>query len=102
MNIHDLSEGAIIWLIIGFTGQTLFGMRFIIQWIKSEKQKKSIIPVAFWYFSIGGGLVLLTYAIHKRDPVFIVGQLFGVLIYARNLYFVQKERKQNAIAADIS
>ena len=100
MNFHNLSDIAIIWLIIGFVGQTLFAMRFIVQWIKSEKQKKSIIPIAFWYFSIGGGLIVLSYAIHKRDPVFIVGQLFGVVIYARNLYFIYKERKQNAMEAE--
>jgi lipid-A-disaccharide synthase-like uncharacterized protein len=82
----------IIWLVIGFTGQALFASRFIIQWIKSEQQRKSVIPIAFWYFSIFGGVTLLAYAIYKQDPVFISGQLFGVVVYARNLYFIYKER----------
>jgi lipid-A-disaccharide synthase-like uncharacterized protein len=80
------------WLIIGFLGQFLFSMRFLIQWLKSERMKKSIIPVAFWYFSVAGGVTLLAYAIHRRDPVFIVGQASGLFIYARNLYFIFKEK----------
>lgn len=87
----------ITWLIIGFTGQGLFSARFLVQWLKSEKQRKSVIPIEFWYFSIFGGITLLAYAIHKRDPVFIMGQLFGVVIYARNLYFVLLERKQTQL-----
>lgn len=82
-----------VWLIIGFIGQGLFSARFIIQWFKSERAKKSVFPVAFWYFSIAGGVTLLAYAVHKEDPVFIVGQLSGLLIYFRNLYFVMHERK---------
>ena len=88
MNKIDL-----IWLIIGFGGQGLFTARFLVQWIKSEKQKKSIIPVEFWYLSLFGGLTLLIYAIHKQDPVFILGQSFGVVIYSRNLYFIHHERR---------
>jgi lipid-A-disaccharide synthase-like uncharacterized protein len=82
-----------IWLAIGFIGQGLFSARFIVQWLKSEREKKSVFPVAFWYFSIAGGATLLAYAIHKEDPVFIVGQLTGLFIYFRNLYFVIYERK---------
>lgn len=82
-----------IWLAIGFLGQGLFSARFIVQWLKSEKEKKSVFPVAFWYFSIGGGVTLLAYAIHKEDPVFIVGQLTGLFIYLRNLYFIVYERR---------
>lgn len=82
-----------IWLIIGFLGQALFSARFIIQWIASEKQRKSVVPLAFWYFSLFGGLVLLAYAIHRRDPVFILGQAFGAVIYVRNLYFIYRERR---------
>jgi lipid-A-disaccharide synthase-like uncharacterized protein len=82
-----------IWLAIGFIGQGLFSARFIVQWLKSEREKKSVFPIAFWYFSIGGGATLLAYAIHKQDPVFIVGQLTGLFIYLRNLYFVVYERK---------
>ena len=82
-----------IWLAVGFLGQGLFSARFIVQWLKSEKEKKSVFPVAFWYFSIGGGITLLAYAIHKEDPVFIVGQLTGLFIYFRNLYFIVYERR---------
>jgi lipid-A-disaccharide synthase-like uncharacterized protein len=82
-----------IWLIIGFLGQALFSARFIVQWIKSEREKKSVFPIAFWYFSIAGGVTLLAYAVYRKDPVFIVGQLTGLFIYFRNLYFVTYERK---------
>jgi lipid-A-disaccharide synthase-like uncharacterized protein len=85
-----------IWLIIGFAGQFLFSMRFLVQWLHSEKQKKSVIPLEFWYFSLGGGATLLTYAIYKQDPVFIVGQLTGLFIYSRNLYFIARERQELA------
>lgn len=81
-----------IWLAVGFLGQALFSARFIIQWLASEKQRKSVVPLAFWYFSLAGGLVLLAYAIYRRDPVFILGQAFGALIYIRNLYFIYRER----------
>ena len=81
------------WLILGFTAQALFSARFVIQWIASEKAKSSIIPVLFWYLSIAGGGLLLIYAIHIKDPVFIIGQAFGFLIYARNIYFVRKKAK---------
>ena len=84
-----------IMIVIGFGGQTLFATRFVIQWLSSETAGRSVIPVAFWYFSISGGLVLLTYAIWRQDPVIIAGQSVGVLIYARNLYFISKEKKQN-------
>ena len=84
-----------IMIVIGFGGQTLFATRFIIQWLSSENAGRSVIPVAFWYFSISGGLVLLTYAIWRQDPVIIAGQSVGVFIYARNLYFISKEKKQN-------
>lgn len=88
-----------IMIVIGFGGQFLFAMRFIIQWIKSEGAKKSVIPLAFWYFSIGGGSVLLLYAIWRQDPVIICGQGLGLLIYARNLYFVFRERKSISASA---
>ncbi len=85
-----------IWLGIGFLGQGLFSARFIVQWLQSERQKKSVIPVAFWYFSIAGGATLLVYAIHIKDPVIILGQATGLFVYLRNLYFVFYERKQLA------
>ena len=80
-------------LVLGFTGQALFFMRFLVQWISSEKQKKSVIPLSFWYFSIGGSVLLLVYAIIRKDPVFIVGQATGFLIYFRNLHFIRRERR---------
>lgn len=81
-----------VWIIVGFLGQLLFGMRFIVQWLTTEKLRRSVIPVTFWYFSIGGAAILLAYAIHREDPVFIVGQSLGFVIYARNLYFIYQER----------
>ena len=81
------------WLIIGFVGQALFGARFIIQWVVSEKKGESTIPLAFWYCSIGGAVVLLTYAIHRQDPVFIVGQSMGSIIYIRNLILIDSKKK---------
>ena len=81
------------WVIIGFIGQALFGARFIIQWIVSEKRGESTIPLAFWYCSIGGSIVLLTYAIHRQDPVFILGQSLGSIIYIRNLILIDKQKK---------
>jgi lipid-A-disaccharide synthase-like uncharacterized protein len=87
-------ENATIWLGVGFLGQALFSMRFIIQWITSEKQKKSVFPTAFWYFSLAGGVTLLSYAIFRQDPVFILGQAGGLLVYSRNLYFVLRDRDQ--------
>jgi lipid-A-disaccharide synthase-like uncharacterized protein len=82
-----------VWLGIGFVGQALFGSRFVFQWIASERAKKSVVPMVFWYLSIGGGLTLLSYAIYREDPVFIVGQLFGVFVYLRNLRLIARERK---------
>lgn len=85
-----------LWLGVGFLGQALFFMRFFVQWLHSERQQRSVIPVAFWYFSIAGALDLLAYAIYRQDPVFMVGQSTGMFIYARNLYFIYKERAQRA------
>lgn len=85
-----------IWLVIGFAGQAMFSMRFIVQWIMSEREKRSMIPLAFWYFSLAGGASLLIYAIHRRDPVFILGQASGLFIYLRNLYLIYRERHQKA------
>tara|TARA_B100000315_G_C14584475_1_gene592177 strand:+ start:1000 stop:1275 length:276 start_codon:yes stop_codon:yes gene_type:complete len=81
-----------IYLILGFLGQFLFFMRFFIQWLVSEKQKKSVIPISFWFFSISGGVLLLTYAIIRKDPVFILGQSCGLLIYSRNLFLIYKKK----------
>jgi len=81
------------WVALGFVAQLLFTGRFLVQWIASEKQNRMVIPIAFWFFSIGGGLLLLVYAIHRRDPVFIAGQAFGVFVYARNLYFELRDHR---------
>jgi lipid-A-disaccharide synthase-like uncharacterized protein len=75
------------WIALGFVAQLLFTARFAVQWIASERQNRMVIPIAFWFFSLGGGILLLVYAIHRRDPVFIAGQAFGIFVYARNLYF---------------
>lgn len=79
------------WLVIGFLGQALFSTRFILQWIASERAKRSVVPQAFWWFSLAGGLTLLAYAIHRRDPVFILGQAGGLFVYLRNLQFVRRD-----------
>ena len=79
-----------LWLGIGFLGQALFSARFLIQWIASERQRKSVVPRPFWYFSIGGGMTLLAYAIYRLDPVFILGQAAGLVVYGRNLYFIRR------------
>jgi lipid-A-disaccharide synthase-like uncharacterized protein len=83
-----------VWITIGFLGQGLFTGRFLIQWIYSEKKRKSLIPTAFWYFSLAGGVTLLAYAIYRKDPVFIAGQATGVVVYLRNLMLIAKERKR--------
>lgn len=84
-------ENDSIWLAVGFFGQALFSMRFVIQWFTSERAKRSIIPHAFWYFSLAGGATLLAYAIHRGDPVFIIGQGAGLFIYLRNLWLIYRE-----------
>jgi lipid-A-disaccharide synthase-like uncharacterized protein len=81
----------LIWIAIGFTGQALFFGRFFVQWIASERSKRSVIPLAFWYLSLAGGSVLLAYAIHQRDPVFIAGQAAGFFIYSRNLWLIHRD-----------
>lgn len=88
-----------IWLVIGFIGQALFSMRFLVQWISSERRGRSYVPFEFWLFSVAGGLTLLSYAIYRADPVFIVGQLTGLFIYARNLQLITRERRSQAGAA---
>jgi lipid-A-disaccharide synthase-like uncharacterized protein len=76
------------WVVLGFVAQAFFTMRFVVQWIASERARASVIPVAFWFFSIGGGVLLLVYALYRRDPVFIAGQALGLVVYLRNLYFI--------------
>jgi lipid-A-disaccharide synthase-like uncharacterized protein len=82
------------WIVVGFIGQALFSARFVVQWLASERVKRSIVPKAFWYFSLAGGATLLAYAIHKQDPVFIAGQGLGLFVYLRNLYLIRSGRQQ--------
>jgi lipid-A-disaccharide synthase-like uncharacterized protein len=89
-----------IWVGIGLFGQAFFFMRFLIQWIASEKRGESTIPVLFWYFSIGGSMILLIYSIHRQDPVFILGQSVGSVIYIRNLILI--DRKNKALSKQLS
>jgi len=84
------------WLSIGFLGQGFFSMRFIVQWVASERRKESVIPLAFWFFSIAGGLTLFAYALHRRDPVFMVGEATGTAIYLRNLYLIWRAHRRVA------
>lgn len=91
MGTLSLPEWAVVTL--GFGGQALFSMRFVVQWLASERAGRSVVPVLFWYFSIAGGLTLLAYAIYRADPVFIVGQGLGLFIYLRNLWLVLKEKR---------
>lgn len=98
--MQDMELVAVIWLAIGFLGQGLFSMRFLVQWWASERQRRSVIPIAFWYFSIAGGATLLTYAIYRKDPVFIAGQAGGLFIYSRNLYFIMRGRREGAEAGN--
>lgn len=92
-HLIDMIAKVDTWVIIGFLGQFMFTMRFIVQWFASEKVQKSVIPTSFWIFSILGGSIVLAYAIERQDPVFIVGQATGLLIYFRNLYFVWRNRR---------
>jgi lipid-A-disaccharide synthase-like uncharacterized protein len=82
-----------VWLGIGFFAQLLFSGRFLVQWLASERAGKSIIPLSFWHLSITGSVLLLAYAIHRKDPVFILGQSLGIFIYVRNLYLIRREKK---------
>ena len=87
------------WLVIGLTGQIMFGSRFLVQWVVSEYKKKSVIPVAFWYLSLGGSTILLSYAIYRIDPVFILGQTFGFIVYVRNLVLIFRDPGRRMEAA---
>ena len=87
------------WAVLGFLAQALFSARFLVQWIASERARRSIIPVAFWWFSIAGGILLFVYALSRKDPVFILGQGGGLFIYARNIMFVLREQRQEAASA---
>ncbi|XDA99237.1 lipid-A-disaccharide synthase N-terminal domain-containing protein [Sulfitobacter sp. LCG007] len=85
------------WVMFGLAGQLLFTARFIVQWVASEREKRSVIPLAFWYFSVGGGLILFAYALYRKDPVFVLGQSMGLFIYLRNLWLIHAERRRNSL-----
>jgi len=87
------------WLILGFLAQFFFFLRFFVQWIISEKKKKSVVPLAFWYLSLLGGSLLLIYSLHRKDPVFILGQAMGIVIYTRNLILIKRELKSKTLNA---
>lgn len=91
--LHVDSGLELTWVVIGLVGQLMFTGRFLVQWIASERAQRSVMPIMFWYFSIIGGLILLAYALYRRDPVFILGQSMGVVIYARNLWLIGLERR---------
>jgi lipid-A-disaccharide synthase-like uncharacterized protein len=91
-----------LWVAFGLLGQFVFGARFIVQWIASERKRESHIPIVFWYISIAGGIILTAYAIHKRDIVFIIGQGAGLLVYIRNLMLIYRARRKFAPPAEHS
>ena len=88
---HVTSRAELLWVLFGLLGQLMFTGRFLVQWIASERARRSVVPVMFWYFSIAGGLMLLAYAAYRADPVFILGQSLGVVIYARNLWLIRHQ-----------
>ncbi|MEZ5885553.1 MAG: lipid-A-disaccharide synthase N-terminal domain-containing protein [Paracoccaceae bacterium] len=88
--MHADSRAELLWVFFGLFGQLMFTGRFLVQWIASEKAKRSVVPVMFWYFSLAGGVILLAYAIYRKDPVFVLGQSLGVFIYLRNLWLIRK------------
>jgi lipid-A-disaccharide synthase-like uncharacterized protein len=96
MNLHSLTLPEWLVLAFGFAGQALFSARFLIQWIASERSRKSVVPVLFWYFSLGGGLTLFLYALYREDPVFMIGQGFGLIVYIRNLRLIRHEKRAAA------
>lgn len=93
--LHVETGYELAWIGIGLAGQVLFMLRFIVQWVVSERARRSIVPVSFWWFSVAGAAILLLYAIHRMDPVFILGQSLGFFVYFRNIRLVRNERRTN-------
>ena len=89
----DISRVEIAWVLFGFTAQSMYFMRFLVQWIASERVRRSIIPETFWYFSFTGGLMLFIYACHRNDLVIVIGQFFGLFIYVRNIYLIWLDKR---------
>jgi len=101
MNLFQIRSGyELTWVMIGLAGQAMFMLRFLVQWVVSERARRSVIPVSFWYFSLAGAAVLLAYAIYRKDPVFILGQALGFVVYVRNLRLIRVEAQENAEAGD--
>lgn len=94
LNVDSRAE--LLWVAFGFIGQLMFTGRFLVQWIASERARRSVMPVLFWYFSLAGGAMLLAYAIYRGDPVFIMGQSLGVFIYTRNLWLIHADKSPSA------
>jgi lipid-A-disaccharide synthase-like uncharacterized protein len=92
--LHVDSGAELAWVAFGLTAQMMFTARFLVQWIASERARSSVMPVAFWYFSMVGGLMLLAYALYRKDPVFVLGQALGVVIYSRNLWLIHANRNR--------
>lgn len=91
--MHVDTQTELAWVIFGFCAQLMFTARFLLQWIASERAKTSVMPVAFWYFSLAGGVMLLAYALYRKDPVFVLGQALGVVIYSRNLWLIHASKR---------
>ena len=96
MTLDKIPQG---WLLVGLLGQLMFTGRFLVQWIASERRKESVVPRAFWWFSVGGGVLLLVYALHRGDPVFVLGQSAGLVIYLRNLVLIGGNRRKGQVAS---
>jgi len=101
MKLLQIGSGyELAWVIIGLAGQAMFMLRFLVQWVVSERARRSVIPVSFWYFSLAGAAVLLAYAIYRKDPVFILGQALGFIVYLRNLRLIRIEQRRRPEASD--
>ena len=96
MSLDKIPQG---WLLVGFLGQLMFTGRFLVQWIASERRKESVVPRQFWWFSVAGGALLLGYALHRGDPVFVLGQSAGLVIYLRNLVLIGSSRKRGQVVS---
>jgi lipid-A-disaccharide synthase-like uncharacterized protein len=90
MNMESISR---VWLVLGLLGQAMFSLRFLVQWVASERRRQSVVPEMFWWFSVAGGILLLSYALYRRDPVFILGQSAGLVVYLRNLVLVYRKKR---------
>ncbi len=91
-----------IWVTVGFVGQFIFFLRFVVQWLASERQKRTVVPIAFWYLSLGGTVLVLSYAVHKVDPVFIMAYSLNIFLYVRNLIIAKRHPEAEAVAEKTS